>query len=140
MNFFTKEKKNINCLLVNILGLKIKNVEISLNYNYAYSILLNTEQNINKFWMFYQNYFDKYYSINTDKKKNLVHNNNLLSLIQKHFCYFETEYYLIYINQPKISLNNISNNNKNGNFFEITSSLVLSRLIQPNKIPEKINI
>ena len=138
LNFFTKEKNNVNYIIENILGLKIQNIEISLNYNYAYSILLNTEQNINKFWMFYQKYFDKYYSINTDKKKNLVQNNNLLSLIQKHFCYFETEYYLIYINQLKISLNNINKNN--GNFFKINSSSVLSRLIQPNKISEKINV
>ena len=129
-----KDKKDDNCIL-NIFGFNIKKFEINININYTYFIFLNTEENINKFWMFYRNYFDKYYSLNTDKKKNTIQNNNILSLIQKHFCYFESEYYLIYINQPKISLTNINNN-----YFKIISSSVISRLIQPNKISEKINV
>ena len=87
--------------------------------------------------MFYQNYFDKYYAMSIEQKKNIdiSKKSNILSLIQKHFCYFGNEYYLIYITQPKIS---IKNNYKN--IFSIISSSIISRLIQPNKTSEKINV
>ena len=140
------QKENIgdnNNIIINkekdfdLFGYKIKDLDININFNYCYFIIVNNEQNINKFWMFYQNYFDKYYTMNLEQKKSsdISKKSNILNLIQKHFCYFGYEYYLIYINQPKIS---IKNNDKN--IFSVVSSSVISRLIQPNKISEKINV
>ena len=120
----------------NVFDFKIDNIEININFTYCYFIFLNTEQNTNKFWMYYQNYFSKYYTMNIETKKNTdlkkLIPNNILNLIQKHFCYFNTEYYLIYINQPKLSYIN--------NKFSIILPSLLLRLIQPNKVPEKINV
>ena len=135
-----KEDINNNLIKENdfdLFGFKIKKLEINVIFNYCYFIFLNNEQNINKFWIFYKNYFDKYYTMNIEQKKSSekINQNNLLSLMQKHFCYFEKEYYLIYFNQMKFS---IKNDNKNN--FVIESPSFISRLIQPNKISEKINV
>lgn len=121
----------------------IKTVDLNINFNYCYFIFLNTEQNINKFWMFYQKYFDKYYTMNIDQKKISdiskkinANDNKMINLIQKHFCYFGKEYYFIYISQPKFFINN----NFNDNNLLITTTYLLYRIVQPNKISEKINV
>jgi len=121
----------------------INKFEININFNYCYFIFLNTEQNIDKFWMFYQKYFDKYYTMNIDQKKSSdiskkinTNDNKIINLIQKHFCYFGKEYYFIYVSQPKFFINNDCINNK----FLATATYLLLRLIQPNKISEKINV
>ena len=121
----------------------INKFEININFNYCYFIFLNTEQNIDKFWMFYQKYFDKYYTMNIDQKKSSdiskkinTNDNKIINLIQKHFCYFGKEYYFIYVSQPKFFINNDCINNK----FLATATYFLLRLIQPNKISEKINV
>ena len=143
-NFVYKESNdtsnNINNNEFDLFGFKIKIFEINIYFNYSYFILLNNEQNINKFWMFYQKYFDKYYTMSLEKKKQegskkLNSSNNILGLIQKHFCYFSKEYYLIYFNQLKFSVKNFNNN-----FFSLICSSVITKLIQPNKISEKINV
>ena len=138
-----EDNSNINNIIINkekgynLLEIKIKDFYININFNYCYFIFSNSEQDINKFWMFYQNFLDKYYTMYIEHKKNsdISKKLNILSLIQKHFCYFENEFYLLYINQPKISIKNT-----NKNIFSLVSSSVISRLIQPNKISEKINL
>jgi len=146
-------KKNINENEINnndndknefkFFNFAIKTLDININFNYCYFIFLNTEQNIDKFWMFYQKYFDKYYTMNIDQKKSSdiskkinINDNKIINLIQKHFCYFGKEYYFIYISQPKFLINNYYNDNK----FLVTATYLLVRLIQPNKISEKINV
>ena len=139
------DKKVINNIKneFDLFGFKIYDIEININFNYCYFIFLNSEQSINKFWMCYQNYFSKYYTMSIDQKKNIDskksnEKNNILNLIQKHFCYFSKEYFLFYINQPKFSY---KNNNKNNFYnFSLILPLFLIRLIQPNKIAEKINV
>ena len=140
-NFEYKENNekynDINAKEFDLFGFKIKKFEININFNYCYFILLNSEKSINKFWMFYQHYFDKYYTMNIEPKKNQegAKKLNILGLIQKHFCYFSKEYYLIYINQFKCSIKN-----NHSNFLSLISSSLIFKLIQPNKIPEKINV
>ena len=146
-----KDIQNMNKNVINnnkdnkefdLFGFKINILEININFNYSYFIFLNSEQNINKFWMFYQNYFDKYYTMSIDQKKNIDiskknNDNKIINLIQKHFCYFDKEYYLIFMNQPKLFINN---NNCNNNNILLTTPSLLFKLIQPNKISEKINV
>ena len=134
-----KDEINNNSNEFDLFNFKIKTLDVNISFNYCYFIFLNDEQNTSKFWMFYQNYFDKYYTMNIEQKKNSdiskkINTNNILNLIQKHFCYFGKEYYLIYINQPKF----IIKNNSNG--LALTTSSFISRLIQPNKVSEKINV
>ena len=143
-NGINNNDKDENEFEFDFFNFTIKNLEININFNYCYFLFLNTEQNINKFWMFYQKYFDKYYTMNIDQKKISdiskrinANDNKIINLIQKHFCYFGKEYYFIYISQPKIFINNYCNNN---NKFLANTTYLLIRLIQPNKISEKINV
>ena len=78
---------------------------------------------------------DQKKSSDISKKINAT-DNKIINLIQKHFCYFGKEYYFIYISQLKFFINNDDNNNK----FLATTTYLLLRLIQPNKISEKINV
>ena len=116
---------------INILGFGLDTINISFNVSYAYCLIVDNVNIKNaekpKFWLMYDHYFSKYYE---------NQNENKLSLLQKHFCYYEEIFFILY-------LDNIRSNlpikyTQTNIILQINNAMF--KLIQPNKIESKKKI
>ena len=126
----TEEKKEID-----ILGFKVKEIAFSCKVSYLYFIIVDNaskSENENsskpKFWLIYQKYFAKYYEGIAG-----ISSNSVISLLQRHFCYYEEVFYFAYLNTIAIEYNSLSSPS-------IIVTDIAMKMIQPNKIENKKKI
>ena len=116
---------------INILGFGLDTININFNVSYAYFLIVDNVNIKNaekpKFWLIYDNYFSKYYE---------NHNESKLSLLQKHFCYYEEIFFILYLDNILSNLQ-IKYTHTN-NILQMNNATF--KLIQPNKIESKKKI
>ena len=129
-----QQQKEINKQVeIKILDIKLFSIEIRMNISYINFILfdniLQSSQLKPKIWLLYHQYISKCFESQSDSN---------IKLLQKHFCYYESLFYFIYIDN--LTFNHClkkDNDIQEQLTLNIGINSITSKMIQPNKIERK---
>lgn len=130
-----KKTENLNSAHLEIFSILLNSIDINFSIkNFYFLILENTDLILTpkpKMWLMYENYYKKYYV--SDENNNFSFNN--VDNIQRHFIYFEDNYFIF--NSSQINLSSVIKIKEQIFNFTTTVGDVSLRYVENNNLPIK---